>query len=149
MQILKNKKKYRVKFFSRKDQGNVMHLIPAICCCVVVALMIVVFSSWMANIDKKNNIDLVARKYILRMETKGYLDNADQSSLQTELNGEGCSGVDLAGSTIAKVDYGDEIVLNITGQMKIYNYRVLDIFAISTGTGDIPFTLNRTSTAKH
>lgn len=133
----------------KKDKGNVTHIFPAIITMILVALAAVIFTSWMANNDRKEAIDLIARKYILRMETNGYLSDVDGSELIAELSSRGMTDITLTGTTNSQVTYGDCITLCISGNMTIYNYKVLKNFMLDRGTDAIWVTIRKTSTAKH
>ncbi len=133
----------------KKDKGNLTHIFPAIITIILVAVVSVIFTSWMANINRKEAIDLIARKYILRMETTGYLVPADEDRLVTELQEAGLSEISLFGSTREAVCYGKEITLCISGNFSIYNYKILQAFALKKEQAVIPIDIKRTSTGKH
>ena len=44
--------------------------------------LVMVFSSWIRNVDTKDNVDQVCRKYMLKMETQGYLTTDMQKDLE-------------------------------------------------------------------
>lgn len=103
-----------------------------ICVLAMVSVM-VVFYDCMGLLRQKTKVSQVAREYILRMETKGYLLPADASDLQTELVNLHVSDVNLSGSTISAVEYGEQITLHIQGKLR-GKYEIEEI---------------RVSTAKH
>lgn len=63
------------------------------------------------------DISQTGRKYMLLMETQGYLSEADRSSLEQELTTLGLSDIDLSGTTLSPVAYGDVIVLHLKGRI--------------------------------
>jgi hypothetical protein len=75
----------------------------------------------------------LARKYILKMETVGYLSGNDQAKLLEELNEIGVSEVSLEHSTMSPGEYGQTIELDIRGKLK----------------GEYSFQEYRVSTAKY
>ena len=81
----------------------------------------------------KTEISQLARKYILRMETVGYLTTEDNTSLCQELSAAGVTEINLSGTTQSEVSYGVPITLQISGKLK----------------GEYLFEEKRTSTAKN
>ena len=79
---------------------------------------------WMAYmgmaqlVDTKTEVSQVARKYMLRMETVGYLEPADKTELIRELERLGVTKVNLAGTTMAPVGYGQSIYLELEGYVQ-------------------------------
>ena len=79
---------------------------------------------WMAYLGMaellmtKIEVSQVARKYLLRMETVGYLEEADRTELVKELSQLGVSKVNLSGTTMQPVPYGEPIYLKVHGTMQ-------------------------------
>ncbi len=65
----------------------------------------------------KAQVDQVARKYLLRMETMGYLTETDRVNMTQELLSLGVSDPDYTGSTVNPVGYGEAITLMIRGKI--------------------------------
>lgn len=82
---------------------------------------------------QKAEVSQIARKYILRMETVGMLTDAQGAALRKELEEAGISQIELNGTTMWQVNYGDPIILQIKGKLK-NGYEI---------------TEKRVSTAKH
>ena len=98
--------------------------------------MTVVMLSYMGNtrlVYQKARISQTARKYILRMETEGELTEADRIYMIRELEGLGVTELNLSGTTMGRVQYGEPIVLMFTGKLE----------------GTYEFEEKRVSTAKH
>lgn len=103
-----------------------------ICMLAMTALML----SYMDNvwlIHQKAEVSQIARQYILKMETVGYLEEADRIRLGRELDSAGVTDLELAGTTMSPVTYGDIITLEIRGRLG----------------GEYDFEEKRVSTAKH
>lgn len=117
----------------KRQKGNVGSLLTAGLC---VLAMTVVMLSYMENvslIQQKTEVSQLARKYILRMETVGYLTTEDSTLLCQELAAAGVTEVNLSGTTQSEVSYGVPITLQISGKLK----------------GEYIFEEKRTSTAKN
>lgn len=98
--------------------------------------MTIVMLAYMGNVSliyRKAEINQIARKYILRMETAGELTDADYISITRELESLGVTELSLTGTTIGRVSYGDPIVLLIRGKLE----------------GEYEFEEKRVSTAKN
>lgn len=83
-------------------------------------------------VSRKYEINNLARTYIIRMETNGYLTRADEDELTAKLESIGVSDISLSGSTTSSAGYGNKITLCITG--KVF--------------GEFEFVQRKTSTSK-
>lgn len=102
----------------KKETGNVGDFMAA---CICMLLMTVLLVAYMDNVDlleDKTEINQIARKYILRMETAGYLTEADSSVLCRELEEAGVTEISLEGSTLERAGYGETIELRIRGKLR-------------------------------
>ncbi|MBE5866059.1 MAG: hypothetical protein E7292_07595 [Lachnospiraceae bacterium] len=98
-----------------KDCGNVGNIMVT---GIFVLCMVVVMLSFMDNmklIQQKAEVDQLARRYILRMETVGGLLTEDRDRLVEELTALGITAVDLSGTTMDEAEYGSKIELRIRG----------------------------------
>ena len=97
----------------KKEAGNVGEILTiGLCILALTAVMI----SYMENVQliaKKAEVGQLARCYLLKMETVGYL---------------GITGIDYEGSTLNPAGYGNDVVLQIHGRLEetyeIYEKRV-------------------------
>lgn len=137
-----------MKFIKRKKQGSIMeNMIVMLLEIVVVCAFIVIIFGAFSGISNKWGMRQVAREYILLMETEGYLNSADQTSLRVELESYGLYNVSFSGTTVGEVDYGERIYLSINGT---YDDNIL---AFAEGiskytTHPSSITIHRQSTAK-
>lgn len=117
----------------RQEKGSIGDIMAAgICMLAMTALML----SYMDNvrlIHQKTEVSQIARQYILKMETVGCLEEADRIRLSRELDSVGVTELELAGTTMSPVTYGDIITLEIRGKLG----------------GEYDFEEKRVSTAKH
>lgn len=99
---------------------------------------------------KKLEISQVIRKYILKMETEGYLTEVNKTNLLQELGALGMEGIELNGSTTQPVTYGDTIVLKIKGNLKVNMLKDEEkIWNEGWGTQQVSLQETRVSTAKN
>lgn len=107
----------------KKEKGNVGDLMAACICMLLLSVLLLAYMDSVRLIEEKTEINQIARKYILRMETVGMLTESDRLSLNRELEEAGASDIDLAGTTLEWVGYGEEIVLRIRGRLRgIYGF---------------------------
>lgn len=155
----------------KKDNGEMISSIaPAMLMTIVVLVIVVIMSSWMANIERKQAVNQIARKYILQMETVGGLTNDMETALKNEL-AEYCENVSLSvgsnhSTKVGQVSYGEDIDLWISADLKIYDLKVSTMSeagshgkfmeikgeAPSTGNGPkgtMPIQIHKSSTSKH
>ncbi len=116
-----------------RDEGNVADVMVT---GIFVLAMAVVMLSFLENIQmiqQKADVDQIARRYILRMESEGGLTGEDKILLVDELEQMGVTQISLNGSTMAEAGYGTAIELHIHGFLG----------------GEYEFHETRVSTAKH
>lgn len=117
----------------RKRKGNIGNLLATGICVLAMTVVVLQYMNHVGMIYQKWEVVQLAREYILRMETTGYLQPQDQLALTEELQQLGVTAVDLTGSTVNQVGYGSPIVLRIRGYLG----------------GIYELEEKRTSTAKH
>lgn len=103
---------------------------------ICILAMTVVMLSYVENVGmlhRKTKVSQLARKYILRMETVGYLQPEDEVALCGELETLGVTEISLEGTTLYAAAYGSPITLHIRGKLE----------------GSYEFTEKRVSTSKN
>ncbi len=107
----------------KKEKGNIGDLMAAGICMLLMTVLLVTYMDSVRLVDEKTEINQIARKYILRMETVGMLTESDRLLLCRELETAGASEVSLEGTTLDRAGYGEEIVLRIRGKLRgIYGF---------------------------
>ena len=101
----------------KKRNGSVVDMLTAGICVVAMTVLMTSYLGSIQLLDKKEEISQTARKYILRMETVGYLTGADMALMEEELLRLGAKELDFTGSTISPVSYGSPILLVIRGKL--------------------------------
>ena len=103
----------------RKDKGILDQFLPAI---IVIVLLAVLWTGSMisaSNIDRSTDIQQVARTYLLKMETDGYLTEENRNLLLSDLAALDMERIDLTGTTFSDVGYGNRIDLVIRGVVNL------------------------------
>ena len=116
-----------------KEKGNVGDLVATGFCILAMTALMFNYLDNISLISQKMEVNQIARKYILRMETMGLLTDEDRVELCEELAAAGVTGLSLDGTTTVLVGYGEPLVLQMQGKLK----------------EDYAFTEKRVSTAKH
>lgn len=117
----------------RQERGSIGDLMSAGICMLAMTVLMLSYMDNVWLIHQKTAVSQIARQYILRMETVGYLTEEDRIRLGRELEDAGVTGLELDGTTLSPVTYGDIITLEIRGRLG----------------GEHDFEEKRISTAKH
>ncbi|MBR1771326.1 MAG: hypothetical protein IJ747_04795 [Lachnospiraceae bacterium] len=117
----------------KREQGSVADLMAAGIFLLALTVVMLAYMEDARLIRQKMEVQQLARQYILRMETTGYLTQEDRQALCEELETLGVTAPDVSGSTLAEVAYGERIVLEIRGVLG----------------GEYAFREKRVSTAKN
>ena len=107
--------KKRLESGGAKDFGNIGNIMIT---GIFVLSMVVVMLAFLENlklIQQKAEVDQLARRYILRMETVGGLVTEEREVLIGELAALGVTAIDLSGTTMDEAEYGSKIELHIRG----------------------------------
>ena len=115
------------------QEGNIGDLLSVLLCILAMTIVMTTFLSLVQLVNQKTMVSQLARNYVLRMETVGYLKAEDEAALRQELEGYGITEISLEGTTRNPVTYGAEITLCIAGKIG----------------GEHAFEEKRVSTAKH
>ncbi len=117
----------------RKQRGNVADMMSAGLCILAITVVMLSYMDSVSLIHQKAEVGQLARKYILRMETVGYLTAPDRTALCQELEQAGVTDIQLGETTLHQVNYGQPITLRISGKLG----------------GEYAFEEKRVSTAKN
>lgn len=126
-----------------------MNLFPPLLTIVALAVMLVFFTGWMANLSARDHVYQLSRRYILQMETEGFLSSTMESSLRADLADAGMSNISLSGTTTSEVEYGNVIFLRITGDLDINSYSTTGFLRLVRNDATIPLNIELASTAKN
>lgn len=102
-------------------------------CMLAMTVLLTNYMDCVNLIQQKTKVSQIARKYILQMETVGGLDGEMEVRLRDELEAVGVSRLQFDGTTVGRVTYGEEIVLQMQGELQ----------------NGYEFTEKKVSTAKH
>lgn len=101
----------------KRHRGSVVDVMSVGICVIAMTVLMLAYMGSVRLLNSKSQIDQIARKYILRMETVGYLTANDRLEMTQELVALGATELDYTGSTLEQVDYGSTISLVIHGKI--------------------------------
>lgn len=101
----------------KKSKGSLLDFMTVCISLLAMVVVMLVYLNLSELMMTKLDVSQVTRKYILRMETKGYLDDGDRANLLQELAALGMQEIDLSGSTLSPVSYGETIRLTVKGSI--------------------------------
>ncbi|MCD7835113.1 MAG: hypothetical protein LUG83_00325 [Lachnospiraceae bacterium] len=131
--IIKKLKKSINGAAALKSAGGIGELAATGICIMAMTVIVVSYFGCIELVLQKTKVGQLAREYILRMETVGYLTADDQTNLLRELEEIGVTGGELGDTTTQPAGYGQRIVLDISGKLR----------------GEYEFNERRVSTAKY
>ncbi len=102
----------------KKKAGNVLDFLTILLTIMAMSILVMVYLECTNLMMKKLEISQISRRYILKMETEGYLTESAKNSLLAELQQAGVRSVDISGTTVMPVMYGDAIILRIRGTVE-------------------------------
>lgn len=101
----------------RRESGTVGDLMAVVICMLAMAVLLTGYMDCVSVIQQKMQVSQIARKYILQMETTGILDEEMSRLMREELMAAGVTELRLNGTTMGQAVYGEEIVLQIQGEL--------------------------------
>lgn len=101
----------------RKSKGNILDFVSIMITILAMSVMVMAYLECTNLLMKKMEVGQISRKYILKMETDGYLTEQSKGEMLQELTAVGLRGIDLSGTTLLPVSYGDAVFLKIKGSV--------------------------------
>ena len=83
-----------------KQPGNIGELLTMGMCVLALTVVMLNYLQNVQLLQAKENVGQLARAYLLKMETVGYLEPAEQAHLTAELETAGLTEIDYEGSTL-------------------------------------------------
>lgn len=134
----------------KKRKGNVVDILPSIIMVLAVMILITVFFNLYQVLSLNEEVKQLSRKYMLNMETVGYLDAANRTKLIQELSDLNVIDIDLTGTTMTDAGYGNTVYLQITCRLPMEQMNMTGgMLTIFFDDGSIPVNVRRMSTAKN
>ena len=133
----------------KKDSAFAEKLLPVLLSTGMVLGLVLLSGQFMEVLRTREQMNQIARAYMLEMETVGYLKSTGMDSLKEALEQEGLTNVKLTGTTISPLGYGERIRLVVTGDL-VVNFSVgIPFLYKARGDWTIPIKMKLQSTSKH
>lgn len=123
----------KLKKHTDKTEGGtaaVMDMIIIIIAIVVAVILTNLFINSNIRTNFKNDVDIIMRRYLLVMESEGYLSDEKQKELVNQLEALGIYNIDLTGTTVTQVEYGNYVTLSFTGNVDMQSYNLISLFSM-------------------
>lgn len=135
----------------KKREGNILDALSALIAIVACAIIITAFLSVLKVITYKEDVKQLARSFLLKMETVGYLTPTDRAELVRQLADKQLSGIDLTGTTVTDAGYGQDIILSVkaTVPTSVLDTSSGDLFSFVFAHTDWEIDICLQSTAKN
>lgn len=124
-------------------------MLPVLLGIAAISVLSLMYLSYMSDYDKKEAADQLAREYILRMETEGYLSLSEAYSFVSDLNSLGFEEISLSGTTMSDAGYGNQITLMVSAVLKTDEIRVTDLLDINKTSKERRLRICKRSIAKN
>lgn len=133
---------------NKKYKGTIDQFIIPLVGILAIFILCIATLNYINSTNKYITANQIARKYILKIETYGYLDNNNVNKLKNELSLQGFTNIDLSGTTLVPVGNGEDVYLNIRYDQKIKTVKI-DGYNVSFQDEVKRISLTRSSTAKN
>lgn len=133
MSLLRKFKSLVTRDLNKKEKGNsnlVSGVFTMIICIAAMTVICLYVISSTGILNTKSDVNMIMRKYIIRIESNGYLTADDESELMQELKDIGMTNIDISGSTLSEVEYGETVYLYVKGDI---SKRVVSLDDIKNG----------------
>lgn len=97
------------------DAGSVGDVMPMCIFVICIAYVLISFAGCVKLINTKTMVSQISRQYILKMETEGYLKEADKNEMLDDLSLAGLENINLGKTDMNPVGYGCRVTLEIKG----------------------------------
>jgi hypothetical protein len=134
-------------FVLKKKKGYVGEMLTSLVITAFCIIVLITGINYVATVKDYAVANQISRKYILRMETVGYLRIEDSDCLLNEMEDAGFSNVNLVGSTNTKQAFGEDVILSISFLQR-GKETVLRGTGFLTVNSDKYLNIRRSSTAK-
>lgn len=136
---------------TQTEEGNIIDQLGSIIVMVFIFAMILANAAYGSSVQKRLNIDNVAKTYLYIMEQNGYLSEEDETNMTNELASLGVSVVSFEGTTKTQVAYGDRVTLQCKVEFQNPLYSVFENGAVVNLPGfpsTISYNIYSTATSK-
>lgn len=137
------------RILTNKKEGTSISFVFILIAVLAVCVMIIFNTDMTTNTNRFQNVNQLAREYMLKMESAGCLTAASKSELKSELEDLGyISNVSVTAPEV-EAGYGEAISLSIEYDIKLEKISFSDLINFSQGSKTEHKVKTLTSTSKH
>ena len=108
----------------KKKEGKVDKYAILVISLVSIFIIVIVSIYAFSDMEKKSKEQTErGRDYMMLMESKGYLSSTDEQEMIKDLKKIGVTNISTVGTTKAKVGYGKDIKLKVSGKIATNTFR--------------------------
>lgn len=108
----------------KKKEGNVVDYVIYIFGILALCIFFAFSVEAIKEMSKYGSANLVARNYIIKIESHGYLSAENAQKLEESLEDLGFTNITLSGTTMTEVNNGDDIKLIINCDQPIKKFKL-------------------------
>lgn len=134
----------------KKQKGMVEDILPLFISILATVAVVVSFLNVINMVTLDADFNRIGRKYMLEMESVGYLTAAAKTELQQILQEKGAIDIDFAGTTMSEPGYGNPIYLEIVIKVPLEALNIDNgLLKAVTEEKVWTYTISQMSTAKY
>ncbi|PJI10082.1 MULTISPECIES: hypothetical protein [Clostridium] len=135
--------------FKRKKDGAIEVVAAVLIGTAIISTLFVYFVSNIPPVNTTYKAEAIARKYMLKMEETGYLNIDNLNQMTHAFKSIGVNNIDTAGTTLNKVQYGDDVYLTIKYKITFKKLTVKSGIIPAFSNKDETVTIKKSSTSKN
>lgn len=137
-----------MNILKKKSEGGIEVVIATLIAVLALGFIMIYFISNMVPIINKYKAETVVRKYMLKEEQEGYLTAANTSAMESELKNIGISSMDISGTTLSPVDYGNDVSIDVSYKDNIKSLTITNGIIPTLSNEQKTVTIQKSSTSK-
>jgi hypothetical protein len=131
----------------KKKKGDVSQYLATLIGVIVILVISLASINYIEASMKFITGNQIARKYMLKIESEGYLSQVNITRLESELTSKNLQNIDLTGTTLTTVGNGGDVFLMISYDQNI-RHLTIDGFSFSFKYRAQRVVITKSSTSK-
>ncbi|MCR3759370.1 hypothetical protein KYB31_10265 [Clostridium felsineum] len=136
------------KRLKQKSEGGIEVVVATLIALISIAFLMVYCISNMIPVINKYKAETIIRKYMLKQEQEGYLTTSNTAAMESELESIGINNIDISGTTLSPVDYGDDVSIDINYKDSVKRLTIIDGIIPTFSNEEKNISIEKSSTSK-
>ncbi|URZ16318.1 hypothetical protein [Clostridium felsineum] len=132
-----------------KKEGGVQIVIATLIGILIMSSVFLYFVSNIIPINATYKAETIARKYMLKIEEDGYLKEENSEKMINEFASIGISNIDISGTTLSPVTYGESVYLKVKYKETIKNLNIVNSIIPTFSNEEKNVVIEKSSTSKN